>query len=560
MDLQFSGEHEKVELSAANFMKKLNMLHHTNKMPEAKKFIDVADRFEEDSPAEKWFNTLQATVPLPAAASDWAAFQVAFRARFKGAPPMLKPRAQLEAELSRMQISVGTLAAGMVELCEHQVYVLADFERLTDAVVAADAAATAVRLWDFHMVLPPVLQDAVGAMPANWLAMRTALGAVPQSKIALAVTKYKEKKSTKADVEDLKKLFGSLHVAPSSTRPPNSSPTPNPPVVDAPATPAALKGHKGNATAEQKEQLRKVLEACIARRHPNTPVGLTEYMVDIHTWERKFGAIVRNVLKLELTNYPLTPGVDNPCTGECWSCGVRMSPPHEKTPEGQDVAWTHQSPAAAVNQVAVEPTVVMGPWYDGEREEMRNGEDFGKGLQDKLEVVELYTLGSMRDETNPFLHWVVLEGPRGEKVWVLALWDGGALVGAMDKDVFKKARNCLGNISTPTKTLRMANGVLVDSLVHWEGTLKIDGVRASRAFEIFNSKGGWSLLFSKPLQAAFGVVHDMKADIVTLSAGGHTALLRNQHPDAVEGRRKERDAAKAARHAASTGSHGYIFS
>ncbi|KAJ6576671.1 hypothetical protein DFH09DRAFT_1078234 [Mycena vulgaris] len=309
MDLQFSGKHDKVELSAANFMKKLNMLHRTNKTPEAEKFIDVADRFEEDSPAEKWFNNLQATVPTPAAASDWAAFQTAFKARFKGAPPVLKPVAQLEDELSRMRITLGALAAGTVEVRGRQVYVLADFvERLTDAVIAVNTLTSAVGLWGFHAALLHVLQSAVGVMPANWLAMTTALGAIPQSVIALAIADYKEKRSTKADVKDLKKVFSS------PARCEQHRPLPQP--ITAVAT-TALKGVgcKGGATAEQKEQLRKVLEACIARRHPNTPTGLAEYAADIRTWDRKFGSIARTQLRLELTGYPLIPGVADPCMG-----------------------------------------------------------------------------------------------------------------------------------------------------------------------------------------------------------------------------------------------------
>ncbi|KAJ6458085.1 hypothetical protein DFH09DRAFT_1349420 [Mycena vulgaris] len=394
MDLQFSGEHDKVELSAANFMKKLNMLHRTNKTPEAEKFIDVADRFEEDSPAEKWFNNLQATVPTPAAASDWAAVQTAFKARFKGAPPVLKPVAQLEDELS----------PGTVEVRGRQVYVLADFvERLTDAVVAVNTLTSAVGLWGFHAALPHVLQSAVGVMPANWLAMTTVLGAIPQSVIALAIADYKEKRSTKADVEDLKKVFSSLRVASSAARSPNPSSAPLSPTVETAVATTALKGVgcKGEATAEQKEQLRKVLKACIARRHPNTPTGLAEYTADIRTWDRKFGSIARTQLRLELTGYPLTPGVADPCTGECWACGVGTTPLHEKTPEGCKKAalpaletairllggmWLGhtnlKATAAAVNHVVVDPAVVMGLWFDGEREEARGEEDFVEGLQE----------------------------------------------------------------------------------------------------------------------------------------------------------------------------------
>ncbi|KAJ6598747.1 hypothetical protein B0H10DRAFT_1959215 [Mycena sp. CBHHK59/15] len=78
MDLQFSGNRDAQELSAADFFKKLNILYRTNNTTDAQKFIDVADRFLDQSPADKWYNTLKATVPAPASTTDWRAFQTAF--------------------------------------------------------------------------------------------------------------------------------------------------------------------------------------------------------------------------------------------------------------------------------------------------------------------------------------------------------------------------------------------------------------------------------------------------------------------------------------------------
>ncbi|KAJ6552191.1 hypothetical protein DFH09DRAFT_1319247 [Mycena vulgaris] len=360
LDLHFSGHREKDEPSAANFIKKLNILYRTNNTSEAERFIDVGDRFEDQSPADKWYTGLKATVPAPASITSWDAFRVAFTARFKGADPVLKPQAQLEAEVSRMRISIAALAVGTVEVRGHQVHVLSDFvERLRDPITEAGAASKDVELWDFHAALPPVLQDAVGAMPASWSNMVTALSAVPATKIALVVVDYKERKAAKDQLDSLSKQFGAMRVRANPTS--ASSPSP---VTE---------------TSVTVEQLRKVLVECIARRHPNTVVGLAAYAADIRTWDAKFGGIARNLLKLELTEYPLTPGIPALCTNKCWRCGHATTPPHEKTPEGcgrpelpalqtairsLGGTWlgrTNLQPATAVYHVAVKPVAVMGP-------------------------------------------------------------------------------------------------------------------------------------------------------------------------------------------------------
>ncbi|KAJ7115586.1 hypothetical protein C8R43DRAFT_827633, partial [Mycena crocata] len=127
----------------------------------------------------------------------------------------------------------------------------------------------------------------------------------------------------------------------------------------------------------------------------------------------------------------------------------------------------------------------------------------------------------------PFMHYVTLEGPQGEKNRVFSLFDLGAMVSAMDTKIHKRIKNRLGTTGPPTKRLRMADGRIIDSVAHWDGSCEIDGVRADGGFEVFDSGGGWDFLFGKPLQAAFGVIHDVAADSVTLNAHGRSATLRN---------------------------------
>ncbi|KAF8142503.1 hypothetical protein K438DRAFT_1451241, partial [Mycena galopus ATCC 62051] len=115
----------------------------------------------------------------------------------------------------------------------------------------------------------------------------------------------------------------------------------------------------------------------------------------------------------------------------------------------------------------------------------------------------------------------------GEKVRVMATWDTGAAVGAIDKKFYELRERRMGLLSAPTKRLRMADGTVVEVFGHWEGEVEIEGVRETCAFEVFDSGGGWDVLLGKPLQATFGVVHNMKRDVVTLDANGRTTQLEN---------------------------------
>jgi hypothetical protein len=76
----------------------------------------------------------------------------------------------------------------------------------------------------------------------------------------------------------------------------------------------------------------------------------------------------------------------------------------------------------------------------------------------------------------PFIHWIVLEGLQGEEVRVRALFNGGAMVGVMDKALWEKHRHRLGGRHPSRKTLRMASGALVPSEATWEGVFELEGV------------------------------------------------------------------------------------
>ncbi|KAJ6572836.1 hypothetical protein DFH09DRAFT_1312612 [Mycena vulgaris] len=149
------------------------------------------------------------------------------------------------------------------------------------------------------------------------------------------------------------------------------------------------------------------------------------------------------------------------------------------------------------------------------------------------------------------MQWMSFGGPRGERVRVLGLFDTGCQVGGMDRKFYQERARRLGKMTAPTRHLRMANGNEVVPDGRWVGTVEMGGVQIHGAFDVFDSKGSWQVLFGKPLQAALGVIHDVKEDIVTVNAGGRSATLRNQNPTVVKGWKDV--ALEAARREASTG-------
>ncbi|KAJ7439900.1 hypothetical protein B0H11DRAFT_554006 [Mycena galericulata] len=411
--MTFTGDrNKKDELSAANFIRRLNILFRAQATTADKdKLAEVADRFEDESPADKWFTALVADPANPAAASNWDAFCVAFKDRFKGAAAILKPQGQLEAELSRMRIGMDALAGGVVVVRDKEVYVVADFaDRVRDAVTEAGAGGKNVGLWDFYEHLPAVLQEGVGgAVPATWNAMTTALSNIPQTKIDTAAARYREQKALEQRFGDLQRHVENLRISPPTTRSaPAAAPTPTNAHATVAPTPAAATPGAQNAgapaqrprpTDAQKEQLRSVLRECVRRTNPDTVEGRAQYARDIASWTQRYGRIARADLQLEVMGYPLSPGIPAPCTGECWRCGIATNPPHQKNAAGCGRAalpalenalralggsWlgrTNLQPPAPVNIVEVDAV----PWYEGLNHPQVQAEDAGADFPEGLQ-------------------------------------------------------------------------------------------------------------------------------------------------------------------------------
>jgi len=128
----------------------------------------------------------------------------------------------------------------------------------------------------------------------------------------------------------------------------------------------------------------------------------------------------------------------------------------------------------------------------------------------------------------PFVHWLLLHGPRGEIVRVKALFDGRAMVGTMCTSFFKKIQHRLSGQTKPSnQCLCVANGVIVPSQAIWSGVLELGGLQAEGEFEVFDSGRGWEFLFGKPLLHRFKALHDFNTDTVTIRSMHQSVTLHN---------------------------------
>jgi len=150
-------------------------------------------------------------------------------------------------------------------------------------------------------------------------------------------------------------------------------------------------------------------------------------------------------------------------------------------------------------------------------------------------LIDLYAVGdnntmwgTLRQKGAPFVHWVILHRPQGEKVRVKSLFDGGAVVAAMCTSVFKKNQHRLHRqTKLSNRCLRMANGSIVHSQVVWKGILELGGIRADGEFKVFDSRGSWDFLFGKPLLHHFKALHDFDTDTVTIRSAHESVQLCN---------------------------------
>jgi hypothetical protein len=152
----------------------------------------------------------------------------------------------------------------------------------------------------------------------------------------------------------------------------------------------------------------------------------------------------------------------------------------------------------------------------------------------KYEVCDLCVvrgLGAVSENEmaeKPFVHEVQLLGLKGEIVRVCTVFNDGTMISAMSSQIYKKVRHRLQGWQPSKCMLCIANRALVKSQATWTGLVRLGGIQVQGMIEVFNSGGGWSFLFGKPMLQAFKANHDYEQDTIQVRDDQTTAELKNQ--------------------------------
>ncbi|KAJ7504394.1 hypothetical protein B0H11DRAFT_515818 [Mycena galericulata] len=390
---------------AINFLKDVHLGFGGGRttMTDAEKLEEISYRFRHATPADVWFRARAFT--------KWSDFVTEFEQRFAGMQTIVKPRAQLLAELSGMRITVVELAAGHVLVGGEKVAPMVAFHaRVKEAVMDANAGKESEGVWSFHAALPAAVKLSIGSAPATWTDMLAALNAVPENAIAMEVAEHNRKTAFDSTMGQLAQLMRGVRVAiPPTVAAAGAGGNGGVANAGAPAvaTPAAAanggtgggggRGAGGGRAREgippgtdaQKTRLRQLMQDGNRLQPADTPEGRATYVTQIAEWTTRNGHIPPESLAISSTGYPLTPGTSVPCSGECWRCGMRTWPPHrtctaplvpplERRYRATCGSWfgrIHEA-TGAVNYVEV--VEVEGvPWCGGAEEGGANGGEEG---------------------------------------------------------------------------------------------------------------------------------------------------------------------------------------
>jgi hypothetical protein len=107
------------------------------------------------------------------------------------------------------------------------------------------------------------------------------------------------------------------------------------------------------------------------------------------------------------------------------------------------------------------------------------------------------------------------------------VFNDSAMICAMCSHIYKKVKHRLQGWKPSKHVLCMVNRI-VKSQATWTGKVRLGSIQAEGMIEVFDSGGGWSFLFGKPMLWAFKVNHDYKRDTIQVRDSQSVAELRNQ--------------------------------
>ncbi|KAG0694730.1 hypothetical protein DFH29DRAFT_1006073 [Suillus ampliporus] len=505
---------------------------------------DKTDAFRDylgtTSQAETWFKAL-----TPSDKATWAIFVTAFERRWPPVTIAEKTKAEYEKELLE-HVLLSTDVGKKTKLYDREcwTHVAWAAKTLQFATSAGIEQGTSM-IWQVRSKLPDVVKDLLkNEEYKNWTEFAKAVMELKGSRLA---------EKQEQHVKQSQELMSTDNAHP-----------PEPAYGRQPATPQ----QQLIITEDMRTAIRQLVNT--TPQQPDNPNGQTAYANQIAQWNAKWG---ENAQVMHETGYPLRPGTAAIGSSECFGCGTHrhngrncpLPVDHAERLLRKEAAWRaitsrvlgafNRTTATPISLVINQTPQYNTAWIEELAEQDEGKVEGGNVLActeasrkdtnssacpklspnpivthvptplDTIDAVDLYSVGHVAitkeqleaKEVVPFIHQVILEGPKGEAVRVRALFDNGAMVAAI-----KEAEN--------------ANGSIINSEAKWSGTIEINRVRAKGDFEVFNSGGGWAFLFGKPLLQSFKAEHNYQSDTIKIINGPQSTTIHNQvaHPQALQ--------------------------
>src|SRR6266481_1228240 len=115
-----------------------------------------------------------------------------------------------------------------------------------------------------------------------------------------------------------------------------------------------------------------------------------------------------------------------------------------------------------------------------------------------LLAVDGQEYGDTKRHTQVYRKWIHLRGPKGEKIRMQAVIDGGAMRNTICTKKWHTQKHCLALLSPSKTTLCIADNHHIPSEGQWTGIVDVAGMEAMQSFEVFNSRGTFQIILGKP--------------------------------------------------------------
>src|SRR6266481_3668268 len=103
-----------------------------------------------------------------------------------------------------------------------------------------------------------------------------------------------------------------------------------------------------------------------------------------------------------------------------------------------------------------------------------------------------------RPKANTYCKWVHLWGPQGEKVWMHAVIDRGAMLNTLCTSKWKRQRDRLTPLELSNMILSIADNHKIASEGRWTGIVEVADTQVTQSFEVFDSNSAFEVILGKP--------------------------------------------------------------